>query len=69
MKWYEISKKRPPYGKYIWVWDANRNFKFLLKYHGCQETWEETKHDRDFPIWAYLNDEEDDNDRTDNPLQ
>lgn len=59
MKWFEIEKFRPPCGELIWVWDMDLNHKFLIRYLGSQESWEESRYDKRFPIWAYLNDAND----------
>lgn len=58
MKWIEIKNKRPSYGQFIWVWDMDRHYKILVKYLGSEELWFETKLNTKFPIWAYLNDED-----------
>ncbi len=55
MKWKEIKKERPPHGELIWVWDMERNCKFLIRYMGSENVWFETKEDTKFPIWASLN--------------
>jgi len=55
MKWYEISKIRPPHGELIWVWDKSTNSKFLIRYMGCEDSWIRCKDNDKFPIWAYLN--------------
>ncbi len=56
MKWIEISKKRPPHGELIWVWDLGNNQKFLIRYNGSENIWLECKNNSNFPVWAYLND-------------
>lgn len=58
MKWNEISKKRPQFGELIWVWDIIKQQKFLITYLGSEESWLDRKEDINFPIWAYLNDDE-----------
>ncbi len=55
MEWHEISKKRPPHGELIWVWDKSLNSKFLIRYMGSEESWLNCKDNDNFPIWAYLN--------------
>ena len=57
MKWYEISKVRPPHGELIWVWDKTNQNKFLIRYMGSDESWISCKDNDNFPIWAYLNDQ------------
>lgn len=60
MKWYKVKDKRPPFGQWIWMWCTHDNTKQLIRYMGSLEIWEETRNDTNFPIWAYLNDEEGD---------
>lgn len=57
MKWFEISKTRPPFGQLIWVWDMERELKFLIRYKGSEEAWIEKKDSDKFPIWSYLNED------------
>jgi hypothetical protein len=58
MEWIEVSKIRPPHGELIWVWDIDKNEKFLVRYMGSEDIWFATKENRRFPIWAHLNEEE-----------
>lgn len=59
MKWIEIEKTRPPYGELIWVWDTDKNEKFLIRYMGSERIWFDTKQNTRFPIWAPLNESDD----------
>ncbi len=56
MEWIEISKRRPPYGELIWVWDVENNCRYLIRYFGSEESWLEKKDNSKMPIWAHLND-------------
>lgn len=58
MRWIETKKIRPPEGELIWVWDMEKNCKFLVRYHGSYDSWIERKDFTPFPIWAHLNPEE-----------
>ena len=58
MKWYEIKDHRPPHGELIWVWNSHSQRQELIRYWGSEEHWIECKGDSVFPLWAYLNEKE-----------
>lgn len=57
MKWREVNKGKPNFGELIWVWDTINNHKFLIRYHGNEEIYDDEKRNYRFPIWAKLNED------------
>lgn len=50
-KWKDISKERPPFHEYIFVWDMINQKEMLILYLGTEEIWERTKNNFKFPLW------------------
>lgn len=55
MEWIEVSKKRPPHGEKVWVWDNELRQQFVITYFGSEESWDDFKDKERFLLWAYLN--------------
>jgi len=55
MYWHEMMKEQPPFNEFVWLWDMDKNEKRLIKYQGSVESWELTKDNPRYPIWAHLN--------------